>query len=50
MDRLDGMTREQFVAAVEPALAVQGAKKWIPNAGPQTDAYYSKADVLLYGG
>lgn len=24
--------------------------KWRPNPGPQTDAYYSKADVLLYGG
>lgn len=23
---------------------------WIPSPGPQTDAYYSKADVLLYGG
>lgn len=24
--------------------------KFIPNPGPQTDAYYSKADILLYGG
>jgi hypothetical protein len=24
--------------------------KFIPNPGPQSDAYYSKADVLLYGG
>jgi hypothetical protein len=24
--------------------------KWIPNPGPQTDAYFSPADVLLYGG
>ncbi len=24
--------------------------KWIPSPGPQTDAYFSKADVLLYGG
>jgi hypothetical protein len=24
--------------------------KWVPNPGPQTDAYFSKADVLLYGG
>ena len=23
---------------------------WIPNAGPQTDAYFSTADILLYGG
>lgn len=24
--------------------------KFIPNPGPQTDAYYCKADILLYGG
>lgn len=24
--------------------------KWIPSPGPQTDAYFCKADVLLYGG
>ena len=24
--------------------------RWIPNPGPQTDAYFSKADILLYGG
>ena len=24
--------------------------RWLPNPGPQTDAYWSKADVLLYGG
>ena len=23
---------------------------WVPNPGPQTAAYFSKADVLLYGG
>src|ERR1044071_2356525 len=25
-------------------------RKWVPNPGPQTDAYHSVADVLLYGG
>src|SRR4051812_40519111 len=24
--------------------------KWLPSPGPQTDAYFSLADVLLYGG
>jgi len=24
--------------------------RWVPNPGPQTEAYYCKADVLLYGG
>lgn len=27
-----------------------GKALWVPNPGPQTDAYHSKADVLLYGG
>ncbi len=31
------------------ALAATGCR-WKPNPGPQTDAYFSKADVLLYGG
>ena len=25
-------------------------KKFIPSPGPQTEAYFCKADVLLYGG
>lgn len=39
--------REQFKAA---ALANMQRMAWVPNPGPQTDAYFSKADVLLYGG
>lgn len=27
-----------------------GDQLWIPNPGPQTDAYFSEADILLYGG
>ena len=33
----------------EAMLASQGMR-WIPSPGPQTEAYFSKADVLLYGG
>ncbi len=36
---------EDSVGADESA-----ALKWNPSPGPQHDAYYSKADVLLYGG
>lgn len=34
------------------ALAEQGTKDmpWVPNPGPQTAAYFSKADELFYGG
>jgi hypothetical protein len=33
-------------------LAVESTKgmKWLPNPGPQADAYFHPADVLLYGG
>jgi len=37
-------------AAARDVYASTAKKKWVPNPGPQTDAYFSKADVLLYGG
>ena len=42
--------------AAERQKIIQQARKatakmpWIPNPGPQTDAYLSVADILLYGG
>ncbi len=36
---------------IKQTVLKQTAKfKWIPNEGPQTEAYYCPADVLLYGG
>jgi len=40
---------EQDKLAQETMNATKGLK-WLPNPGPQTEAYYSEADVLLYGG
>jgi hypothetical protein len=40
--------RQREVAAL--AGAVTGTMRMVPNAGPQTAAYRSMADVLLYGG
>lgn len=42
-------TKEQQ-AVMAQAATVRQTMKWIPSPGPQTDAYFSKADVLLYGG
>lgn len=39
--------RETIVAA---ALRATAAFEWIPNPGPQTEAYFCEADELLYGG
>lgn len=34
----------------EGALQLTGDMRWVPNPGPQTEAYYSEADEVLYGG
>lgn len=36
----------QLDKLIEPELLA----KWLPTPGPQSDAYFSKADLLLYGG
>lgn len=41
-DKRDALAR---MPAVQKQL-----KRWQPNPGPQTEAYYSEADCLLYGG
>lgn len=33
-----------------PGVKEKIAKRWLPNPGPQTEAYYCEADELLYGG
>lgn len=35
---------------VDDLVSSTAGMKWIPSPGPQTEAYFSKADVLLYGG
>jgi len=47
---LGDMPDEENLALKEEAIASTGDMTWVPNAGPQTEAYMSQADVLLYGG
>src|SRR5215216_3182410 len=42
--------RETEKAQLDDLLAPKTEARWRPNPGPQTDAYESLADVLLYGG
>lgn len=52
IERVGAMSAKDQAALaqkVEQAKKAQGIR-WVPNPGPQTDAYFSKADVLLYGG
>lgn len=48
--RLQGMAPEDKAEITKAAVEATKHMKWIPNPGPQTDAYFSPADVLLYGG
>jgi hypothetical protein len=38
------------LAVIKEAESHTKRMKWVPNPGPQTEAYFCKADVLLYGG
>lgn len=43
----DPAARASLLAGAKKAW---GNRKFVPLPGPQTDAYYSEADILLYGG
>ena len=48
----DILARLQDIPEKERSELVQMASgpRWVPNPGPQTDAYFSQADELFYGG
>src|SRR5689334_9538923 len=50
LNRLAALPPDQQKAAVEDAFKVTEGMRFIPSPGPQTEAYHSEADILLYGG
>jgi hypothetical protein len=50
LKRLTAMPEEERLRVIEEAHAASQGMRWIPSPGPQTEAYFSKADILLYGG
>lgn len=48
--RLDALPPEKREGIAKTAAATVGKRKFIPSPGPQTEAYFCKADVLLFGG
>lgn len=48
--RLGALPEAEKKVVVEEALRATAGLKWLPNLGPQSDAYFSAADILLYGG
>lgn len=50
LSALEDMTPEQKATMLDDAKKLIGDQVWIPNEGPQTEAYYCEADELFYGG
>lgn len=47
---LDALPASEVARIKEGAVALYGHLPWVPNLGPQTEAYWSRADELFYGG
>lgn len=50
LEAFNGLPPEQQKKVAADAMAATAGKKFIPQPGPQTQAYLSDADVMLYGG
>ena len=50
IDRVRSMSDAERSTFIENTHKATPEAKWVPNPGPQTDAYLTEANVLLYGG
>ena len=50
LEALNGLSESDRRALVEQAEKVSAERAWTPNPGPQTEAYFSEADEVFYGG
>lgn len=50
ISRLNGLPDKERKEVEQAAFEATKGMKWLPNSGPQSDAYFHPADVLLYGG
>lgn len=50
LQRIRSLPPAELERVKEKYVESRRSQKWIPNPGPQTEAYFSEADVLLYGG
>lgn len=48
--RYENLDRDARRNLAEHARRAAGDRPWLPNPGPQTDAYFSPADIVLFGG
>jgi len=50
LNRLNGLSPEDRKAVEHEAIEATKSMRFIPSPGPQTEGYFSSADVLLFGG
>ncbi len=50
LERLEVLPPEEVARLTEVGYSLAGDMVWVPNPGPQTEAYFCEADELLYGG
>jgi hypothetical protein len=50
LDLLAGLPKKERAQVLTLARKSISANAWVPNVGPQTEAYYSEADEIFYGG
>ena len=48
--KIANLPEDRAAVICNGAMAYTADRLWVPNPGPQTDAYYCKADELFYGG
>lgn len=48
--RLGALQPDQLAALSKDVMAATKGRKFIPSPGPQTEAWFCKADLLMYGG
>lgn len=50
LSAFDKLPEEELIKLKELTKAKTEGRRWFPNPGPQTEAYFSEADELFYGG
>jgi len=50
LEKLEALPEESKAKLSEEVLSATSDKLWVPNPGPQIDAYYNQADEMFYGG
>lgn len=50
IERLNALSPAARAVAIKEAYEATRDRIWVPNPGPQTEAFFSEADELLYGG